>query len=63
METMLGGFQTDLHAISAEIQSLQQRSLAMNIKLRNRKVTRSLPTAWGAAAVQVTLTRADGHRT
>ena len=38
MESMLGGFQADLHSISAEIQSLQQRSFAMNIKLRNRKV-------------------------
>ena len=40
MEQMLGGFQSDLHSISSEIQTLQQRSLAMNIKLRNRKVRR-----------------------
>eukprot|EP00124_Ichthyophonus_hoferi_P006018 Ihof_evm1s1124 gene=Ihof_evmTU1s1124 len=37
MEKMLGVFQTDLGSISNEIQSLQEQSLSMNKKLRNRK--------------------------
>eukprot|EP00039_Didymoeca_costata_P026084 m.14879 g.14879 ORF g.14879 m.14879 type:complete len:694 (+) comp5237_c0_seq1:102-2183(+) len=37
MESMLGLFQSDLGNISGEIQSLQEQSLTMNIKLRNRK--------------------------
>ena len=55
MEEMLGGFQTDLHSISSEIQLLQQQSLAMNIKLRNRKV-RSAPHQSAAAGGMPRLT-------
>ena len=38
MEQMLNGFQSDLSSISTEIQSLQDQSIAMNIKLKNRQV-------------------------
>ncbi|CAJ0946066.1 unnamed protein product [Ranitomeya imitator] len=41
MGLMLGGFQSDLSSISSEIQSLQEMSLAMNIKLKNRQTVRS----------------------
>jgi predicted nucleic acid-binding Zn-ribbon protein len=37
MEDLLGGFQADLGNISTEIKSLQEQSLTMSIKLRNRK--------------------------
>ena len=37
MESMLHGFQYDLSSISAEIQSLQEQSVAMNVKLKNRQ--------------------------
>eukprot|EP00164_Ancoracysta_twista_P004504 GFYU01006071.1.p1 GENE.GFYU01006071.1~~GFYU01006071.1.p1 ORF type:complete len:684 (-),score=185.98 GFYU01006071.1:62-2113(-) len=37
MENMLGGFQADLGNISSEIKHLQDESLSMNVKLRNRK--------------------------
>lgn len=37
MEQMLRGFQTDLGSISAQIKYLQDESLSMNVKLRNRK--------------------------
>ena len=37
MESMLRGFQGDLSSISAQIKYLQDESLAMNVKLRNRK--------------------------
>jgi hypothetical protein len=37
METMLGQFQSDLGNISGEIQTLQEQSLSMNVKLKNRK--------------------------
>ncbi len=37
MESMLRGFQTDLASISAQIKFLQDESLSMNVKLRNRK--------------------------
>ena len=37
MESMLRGFQGDLHSISAQIKFLQDESLSMNVKLRNRK--------------------------
>uniref|UniRef100_UPI00358F60B9 vacuolar protein sorting-associated protein 52 homolog isoform X4 n=1 Tax=Myxine glutinosa TaxID=7769 RepID=UPI00358F60B9 len=40
MEEMLTTFQSDLQSISAEIQSLQEESLAMNVKLRNRQAVR-----------------------
>ena len=37
MESLLSGFKTDLGKISSEIRSLQEQSLGMSIKLRNRK--------------------------
>eukprot|EP00753_Platysulcus_tardus_P019193 PLAT7068.2.p1 GENE.PLAT7068.2~~PLAT7068.2.p1 ORF type:complete len:697 (-),score=327.43 PLAT7068.2:62-2080(-) len=37
MQHMLGDFQTALGGISAEIKQLQEQSMTMNIKLRNRK--------------------------
>lgn len=37
MESLLGGFQSDLGAISSEIKSLQEMSTSMGVKLRNRK--------------------------
>lgn len=40
MEEMLNGFQSDLSSISTEIQSLQDQSIAMNIKLKNRQAIR-----------------------
>ena len=36
---MLEGFQLHLGNISSEIHSLQQQSMQMNIKLKNRQVT------------------------
>jgi len=41
MESMLRGFQTDLASISAQIKYLQDESLSMNVKLRNRKAAES----------------------
>jgi hypothetical protein len=38
MESLLGGFQADLGSISSEIKNLQEQSMSMGIKLRNRKV-------------------------
>ncbi|EFJ12526.1 hypothetical protein SELMODRAFT_446594 [Selaginella moellendorffii] len=38
MESLLGGFQEDLGSISSEIRSLQEQSMTMGLKLRNRKV-------------------------
>ncbi|WAR31449.1 VPS52-like protein [Mya arenaria] len=40
MEEMLNGFQSDLSSISTEIQSLQEQSVAMNVKLKNRQSIR-----------------------
>ncbi|CAG5121308.1 unnamed protein product, partial [Candidula unifasciata] len=40
MEQMLNGFQGDLSSISTEIQSLQDQSIAMNVKLKNRQAVR-----------------------
>ncbi|XP_065060211.1 vacuolar protein sorting-associated protein 52 homolog isoform X1 [Rhopilema esculentum] len=40
MESMLSSFQTDLQSISTEIQTLQEQSLSMNIKLKNRQAIR-----------------------
>ena len=37
MESMLRSFQTDLSSISSQIKYLQDESLSMNVKLRNRK--------------------------
>lgn len=42
METYLTGFQADLGAVSAEIETLQSRSMALNTKLENRKVVEKL---------------------
>ncbi len=40
MEHLLMNFQTDLGSISSEILSLQQQSVQMNVKLRNRQAVR-----------------------
>jgi len=40
METMLTSFQEDLGSISSEIQTLQEQSLSMNIRLKNRQAVR-----------------------
>ena len=37
---MLHGFQHDLSSISAEIQCLQEQSVAMNVKLKNRQAVK-----------------------
>ncbi|KAG6541032.1 hypothetical protein Mapa_017605 [Marchantia paleacea] len=37
METLLGGFQADLGSISSEIKSLQEQSMSMGVKLKNRR--------------------------
>ena len=42
VETYLTNFQSDLGAVSAEIESLQNRSMALNTKLENRKVVEKL---------------------
>jgi vacuolar protein sorting-associated protein 52 len=42
VETYLTGFQSDLGAVSNEIESLQSRSAAMNSKLENRRVVEKL---------------------
>jgi hypothetical protein len=42
VETYLTGFQSDLGAVSAEIETLQSRSTAMNTKLENRRVVEKL---------------------
>ncbi|CAF0734135.1 unnamed protein product [Brachionus calyciflorus] len=41
IESMLDGFQKNLSSISSEIQILQQQSVTMNIKLKNRQSIRS----------------------
>ena len=40
IESMLDGFQKNLGSISSEIQLLQQQSVMMNIKLKNRQSVR-----------------------
>ncbi|XP_073242432.1 vacuolar protein sorting-associated protein 52 homolog [Porites lutea] len=40
MEKMLTSFQEDLGSISSEIQTLQEQSLSMNIRLKNRQAVR-----------------------
>ena len=40
MELILNGFQSDLSSISSEIQTLQQQSVAMNQRLKNRQAVR-----------------------
>jgi septal ring factor EnvC (AmiA/AmiB activator) len=42
VETYLTGFQADLGAVSAQIESLQSRSAALNSKLENRRVVEKL---------------------
>ncbi|EKG14106.1 Vps52/Sac2 [Macrophomina phaseolina MS6] len=42
VETYLTGFQSDLGAVSAEIETLQNRSLSLTTKLENRKVVEKL---------------------
>ena len=37
---MLNGFQSDLSSISSEIQTLQEQSIAMKVKLKNRQAVR-----------------------
>lgn len=37
---MLSSFQSDLSSISCEIQTLQEQSVAMNVRLRNRQAVR-----------------------
>lgn len=41
MEGMLSGFQSDLWSISSEIQTLQQQSVSMSVRLKNRQAVRS----------------------
>ncbi|NXN13045.1 VPS52 protein, partial [Indicator maculatus] len=40
MEQMLSTFQCDLSSISSEIRTLQEQSVAMNLRLKNRRVVR-----------------------
>ena len=40
MEQMLGAFQSDLSSISCEIRALQEHSVAMNLRLQNRRAVR-----------------------
>ncbi|KAF2430077.1 Sac2 family protein [Tothia fuscella] len=42
VETYLTGFQSDLGAVSAEIETLQSRSTALNARLENRRVVEKL---------------------
>ena len=42
MEVSLTSFQKDLGAVSAEIETLQARSAALNTKLENRKIVEKL---------------------
>ena len=37
---MLGAFQSDLSSISCEIRALQEHSVAMNLRLQNRRAVR-----------------------
>ncbi|KAK1323100.1 hypothetical protein QJS10_CPA02g01461 [Acorus calamus] len=41
MESLLGGFQAEIGSISSEIKSLQEKSMDMGLKLKNRKVAES----------------------
>ncbi|XP_026876207.2 vacuolar protein sorting-associated protein 52 homolog isoform X1 [Electrophorus electricus] len=41
IEGMLSGFQSDLSSISSEIQTLQQQSVSMSLRLKNRQAVRS----------------------
>mmetsp|Transcript_36703 Transcript_36703/g.84456 ORF Transcript_36703/g.84456 Transcript_36703/m.84456 type:complete len:717 (-) Transcript_36703:47-2197(-) len=51
MERMLGAFQSDLSHISDEIRALQGDSLAMNVKLRNRRALQSLMSEYVSSVV------------
>src|SRR3989338_9521524 len=42
MDTMLSRFQGDLNSISSEIKSLQDQSLSLSLRLKNRKQARDL---------------------
>ena len=48
---MLGSFQTDLSGISDEIKMLQGDSLAMNVKLRNRRSLQGLMSEYVSSVV------------
>ncbi|CAI9112929.1 OLC1v1013440C1 [Oldenlandia corymbosa var. corymbosa] len=41
METLLSGFQAEIGSISSDIKVLQEKSMDMGLKLKNRKVTES----------------------
>ncbi|PKA65339.1 hypothetical protein AXF42_Ash005672 [Apostasia shenzhenica] len=41
METLLGGFQAEISSISSEIKTLQEKSMDMGLKLKNRKAAES----------------------
>ncbi|KAK4859404.1 hypothetical protein QYF36_004850 [Acer negundo] len=41
METLLGGFQDEIGSISSDIKILQEKSMDMGLKLKNRKVAES----------------------
>ncbi|KAL7238032.1 hypothetical protein ACSBR2_004182 [Camellia fascicularis] len=41
METLLGGFQAEIGSISSDIKILQEKSMDMGLKLKNRKVAES----------------------
>ncbi|KAL6997171.1 Vacuolar protein sorting-associated protein 52 [Sarracenia purpurea var. burkii] len=41
METILGGFQAEIGSISSDIKILQEKSMDMGLKLKNRKVAES----------------------
>ncbi|MCJ8735572.1 hypothetical protein PDJAM_G00248500, partial [Pangasius djambal] len=41
MEGMLSSFQADLSSISSEIETLQQQSVSMSVRLKNRQAVRS----------------------
>jgi hypothetical protein len=51
MERMLGSFQSDLSSISDEIRMLQGDSLAMNVKLRNRRSLQQLMSEYVSSVV------------
>ncbi len=52
MEANLTQFQYDLGAVSAEIETLQARSTALNIRLENRK---AVETALGPVVEEITI--------
>lgn len=49
MEQMLSAFQADLGNISGEIQSLQEQSMSMSVKLTNRKAVQEPLSAFVSA--------------